>query len=380
MKIEKMKNIKIVSILFPALIAVLLGLVITKTPFKYSAFILFCIILISLRNYFYRNFEFFLCILIIFNFQTFYLLPKTGEFYQYRVMLLAVLIAYLFVHYLRNRSFDYGSYGIWIIAYLVIVAIGLFTASRFGQPLLLGVKAVKYLLLVMIYFLVVNIRIDINKFTRYLVIMAIVIAILAIFQFIFINKFVIFNAFEANLIRMGEERGNRVLVGSSIISLAATIAFAKYLRGHGIFYLYSFIGLFLHVIIVVRTRMLMAGIVLTSIVLYLISRRFSIKTIFISFFVIIFLSVALSTQLAIMKKNKLVSQTVRQVAGQSRHSGMEVDGYRTMARFNAYNFYIGQIKKHPLLGRGFWNFNWTRNNEEWLQDMGIHFSDIGIVH
>lgn len=360
---------KITLGLFSIFIALLIGNAIVSEAYRILLIIFLCGAMIAQRNVFYKNIELFLCVFIVINFNIFGLLPKFGEFYHFQETLLPIMVFYIFNLLLRNE-FGFGRYGLWIIAYVIILIFGIIVASRWGQPLSLGMKAIKFHMLILVYFLVVNCKIDVDKFTKYYVILGIVLAILTAFQYILLDKFLFFNLDEEKLLEYGKGiRGIRVTTGASLISTAAVIAFAKYLKKHGNLYLYIFLGLFMHVVLISKTRMLIVGIIMTSIVLYLIYRKFSLKRVFLTIVVMVIFSIVV-TKVSSLVENKYLETIKQDIEGEGT--------YRPRA--NAYDYYFNQFKKSPFVGYGYWNFVWKKNPEAQLQERGIHFSDIGITH
>jgi len=85
------------------------------------------LIILCTRRLYDRNFELFLCILIVINYEFFLLVPRFSEYGIYREILLPiVLFCFIENRFLlrlineyREVRFTYGRYGRWIIVYLV---------------------------------------------------------------------------------------------------------------------------------------------------------------------------------------------------------------------------------------------------------------------
>lgn len=365
---------KTTQILISLFIAMLLGSIYLKSfedP-RVLLSILFCLIVLLLRNRCYHNFEFFLCLLIFIYFETFYLVPKFGEHYNYKQFVLPILIIYLFDLFLTGK-FRFGRYGGWVIMYLVILAFGLIVSTYRGQPIIFGIKEIQYPMVIVIYFLIVggNINININKFTSYLVIMGVAVAALVALQYIFYDKFQ-FIHFEEDIQGQYETgiRGLRITLGHTLIATAAVVAFAKYLEKQGNIYLYTFISLLAYIILISKTRMLVMGIIMTSVILFLIYRRFSLKAISLICIVMIIFIFGI-TKISSITENKLVDVTYADFEGKSA-------SYIT--RVNSYLYYIDQFKKSALIGYGHLSPHWKGSLATRLMEKGIHISDIGIMH
>ena len=348
------------------------------------------LILVCTRRLYDRNFELFLCLLIIINFEFFSLLPRFSEHGIYREILLPIVLFYfledrflvqLFPEYEREQ-FSFGKYGSWIIIYMAIVALGIGVASFRGQPILLGIKAAKYYPLFLVYFIIVNHKIDINKFTRYFVILCCVLAALIGIQWVFFNKLELFYFYEdANLLRTGADTGLRIIVGAQFISISAVIAFAKYLKSRSKTYLCVFIGLFSTVIIIIQTRAAIIAILITTFFLFLNDRKFLIKRLAIGLYAIVFLSSLVvyceAYHPGLLARSRMVRITMENLQDLED----KTKGGSVYLRKKCYEYYFGEARKSILIGHGICNFTWEGNPEAWRQKvLGFYLSDIGIMH
>lgn len=361
---------KITQTIFAFFIALLCGVLITSGAYKllFVPF-LFCIIFL-LRNFCYRNLEIFLCILIFINFETFHLFPSIGQYYNYKLLIIPILFIFMLDIFLRG-DFKLGKFGGWALMFFGIVILGIFVASWWGQPFILGIKDVKTSMLFLSYFLIVNQKVDIDKFIKYFLSMGLMVSVVVIIQYIVYHKFHFIHLDEEQLEMYATQvRGLRIKEGAVLITTASVVSFARYLKSQNKWYLFLFIEFFMHVMFIIKTRMLLVGIFATVLTLYLIYRRFSISTVLSTMFGIVIFAI-ITLQLYAAGETKLIKATKEDL--QDTHGSYS-------ARLHAYNYYFSQFKKSPFFGYGCWNYDWKKNPEARLEARGIHFSDIGIIH
>jgi hypothetical protein len=320
-----------------------------------------------------RNIELFLCLLIMIFSEFFYLVPQIKGPEDYKVLLIPIVFILTFESLMRGKL-AMGRYGWWVISFLVISVLGVIVASFSGQSILLGIKAAKFIPLVMIYFLLAGREINVDKFTNYFVIMALAVAAAATFQHFFhggINLFPglpkegLSNLFERDLT-------NRVTVGHFIIPAAAIAAFARFNKSSNLLFLAAAIAMFVELLFVQQTRALLAATFLSMFVIYALSHR--ITPIRISAYIIfvgIFLTSLLFVSAADFENISLVKRT---------RTDIEKRKGSYQARINAYIYYWHQIEEKPIIGHGILNLNWVGNSEYMMRSRAVHLSDIGIIH
>lgn len=322
-----------------------------------------------------RNFELFLCLQIAIFSECFYLLPRIKGPEDYKLLLLP-MIAVLLFESLITRKLALGRYGGWVLSFLAISVLGVFVAWSSGQSLILGLKAAKFIPLVMVYFLVAGRGIQIEKFSIYFILMALAVSVVSLIFFAShgtVNPFV---GIEQKM--LVDHLGNpRVTVGQFVISTAAVMALARYKQNSNIMFLVAAVLLFAEVLFVQQTRGFVVAVFLGMIGVYALSTKLTPISISLYLLVIgsvfsagLFFSTADLSSLSVVKR----SQTDLVKRGGSYGSSVQ-------ARLNAYTYYWEQIQQNPLIGRGIYNFNWAGNNEKQLQALkGVHLSDIGITH
>lgn len=331
------------------------------------------LIFIGTRRIYQRNFELFLIVLVVINFDFFHLISVLRFSDSYKLIIAPILVIYLIELKMQKRIY-LGKYGGWIMMFFALLVFGILIAAIQGQPLILGIKAVKFYSLILIYFVIVNHKVDINKFIKYLSILAIVIAGLAAIQSISQGAFDIFSARNAD-----EVRKYRVIEGSFVISTAIVLSFCNYLKKMGTYYLFVFLALFVHLVFVIQTRALMAGVILTCVLVYFIYNKFSFKAIAAFALVILILSLVVIpfvsfSDIPIVKRTLMDIESIRDIKPSKAGSSPFV------ARYYTYEYYLGQLAESPVFGLGFRSLFWIGNPEIYAYlRKGFALSDIGVM-
>ncbi len=318
-----------------------------------------------------RNFELFLCLLLVIYFEFFYILPQTAG-YKY---LLLPMILILFGVDLIQGNLALGRYGWWVIGYFAISILGLMVAYFAGQEIVLGIKAAKFIPFVLIYFMVAGRKVDADKFIKYFVLMSLCVAFLAAICY-FTNKAL--NPFLGMpKDYLADQIGRpRITIGQFVIASSAVMAFAAYRKGNGIWYLAAAAGLFAEIVVVQQTRGFIAGVFLAGIVVYIVSRPLTVLRLS---WLITLLGLSLIAGMALTVSDlskigffkRIESDLVKR---EGRYGGS------LQARLNAYQYYWGVIENNYLVGRGLLNLNWQGNQDRYLRETyKIYLSDIGIM-
>lgn len=339
----------------------------------FAVYICISFIMLGLSWFLYRrNFEMFLCLLIVIYYEFFYIFPLAVG---YKYILLPIVFI-LFTINLIKGNLSLNRYGLWIIGYLAISWFSIVVAYFAGQDIILGIKAAKFIPLVLIYFVVVNQKIDLYKFLKYFLWIGLGIAALcAVFSLTHasINPFLgMPKDFVSN------QAGRlRITIGQFVISAAALMAYAAYLKGKGIGYLAAAAGLFLEVIMIQQTRGFIAGIVLSGIFINMVSRKLTAIRLSLGLTILGSMMIAMTvlsyTDLTKIEFFKRIDADLKKTEGSY--------GGSIQARIDGYKYYSKVIEKNLMTGRGLLNFNWSGNTERYLQEYhSIHLSDIGIMH
>jgi hypothetical protein len=319
-----------------------------------------------------RNIELFLCFLIAINFDFFSILPK---FVGYQYLLLPIIFVLLFESLLTGKL-ALGRYGWWIIAFLGITVMGIYVAKTYGQGISLGIKAAKFMPLILVYFLLACRKVAVEKFATYFIAMALVVAALATISTMTNGTINFFPGIPKDMLH--EQMGRlRITAGQYVISAAAVMAFARYANDSRIRYLFASAVLFAEVIFIQQTRGFIVAIFLSMCVVYVLSHK--LTPLRLSIYLIL-TGCCLCSWLVLSSMDLSGIGFVKRSQGDLVKRGGKFGG-SLQARMNGYNFYWDQMQKYMITGRGLQNFNWEGNKERELQKyMGIHLSDIGVIH
>lgn len=321
-----------------------------------------------------RNIELFLCILIIIYSEFFYLIPQIKGPEDYKLLLLPIIVILMFESFFSGKL-ALGRYGWWVISFLIISLFDVIIAYLSGQSFILGIKAAKFIPLVMVYFLLPRREIKTDKFIKYFIIMALAIAFISTIQYVLHGRPNLFpglplDKFSGNVFERSAVF--RVTIGQFVIPAAALAALARYGQSSRLIYLLTAVALFLEVLLVQQTRMFIAALFISAVFVYALSHKLSalrMAAYFMCAGVLVIFMLFFSA--SDFKDVSLVKRTTTDFA-QRRGS--------YQARVNAYKYYWQEIKDKPIAGHGILNFNWEGNKERKLQQLGMHLSDIGMIH
>ncbi|HBG04809.1 MAG: hypothetical protein A2075_11580 [Geobacteraceae bacterium GWC2_58_44] len=337
--------------------------------------VLSCISLVILGFswFLYRRYlELFLCLLILINFEFFFVLPASVG---YKYLLLPIVFVLLFEGLLTGKL-AMGRYGWWIISFLAISVMGIAVAWSYGQGIALGIKAAKFIPLVLVYFLLAGRQINLEKFAWYFIAMSLLVAALASVCYLTHGAVNPFPAAPEHMLT--EEPGKlRITIGQYVIAASSVMAFARFSNSSRLWYLFASAALFAEVIVVQQTRGFIAAIFASMFVVYVLSKKLTILRL--SAYVV-FTAFCFGLWLTLPELDLSGVDFVKRTRVDLHGRGGSYGG-SLQARLNGYDLYWKQMQKAPVVGRGLQNFNWQGNQERNLQKyLGIHLSDIGIVH
>ena len=317
-----------------------------------------------------RNPELFLCCLLFLNFECFYLLPQIGEAENYK-MLVLTMFPILLCELALRRKLTWGRYGHVIVSFLLLSAIAVAVALVSGQEIILGIKAAKMRILALAYFFVVALEINDVKFAKYFVIMGVVVAGIIFLGYALYGHINIFAYAPAKdfHVRSGHLR---MVIGAPLIAASACVAFARFVRTSSAFYLAAAVLLFMEMMFIQQIRIYVAGIFLSMLVLYGLSRSISVGRILVYVMVaLVFMAFWQFWLKSGVENVGLVKLTQSEVMHQGGSYG---------ARVQAYAYYWREIETSIFFGNGIRHSEWEKNPELRMQLRGIHLSDIGIMH
>lgn len=328
-----------------------------------------CLFYVFLRFLYTKNTELYICILIWINFDFFYLVPQIGQYDNYPLLILPTLILIIAEFLIRGKLKFGKSSGILVSCFCALLILGVLTAYTNGQSLVLGLKAIKFSLLILIFFTVTSQHVNIEKLGDYIIFMSLILV-----AFLFIDLFVI----QKNMLFVDSEKylntrggGLRFSVGYYVIAIACIFSFIKFLKKMSFIHLSIFLVIACYIFFVIQTRMLIFGVFLSCFSIVVILNKIS-PGLIIS---ILFLSLLAASSILLVgnyfTKVGIVEQTITDV---------EKKRGNYQARVLGYSYYLNKISKSPIWGYGYENINWDKSIEIQLQENGIYKSDIGITH
>ncbi len=342
------------------------------------------------RPLYLKNFELFLVSLIPINYQFFHLVPRIGVYDNYQESLLVVILFYFletcFIAKVVHRSQDTckktSEYDVIMYFFFAVIFYAFALALLRGQGIMLTIKAAKLYPLLLVYYIISYNDIDIDKFCKYFVILALLLATLTSIQWIFINRVSIFYFYAdaAAHIRHDTYRGIRIVEGSMVISIATIISASYLLKRFSWKYLLFSLALFAQLCLVVKTRTEIFGILLTILIVsYLYFRGAISKMLILTYILLFFITLSFqfgTTQSYFTKHFSMITGTIVDFAGLSA----PISYGDLSIRQKCFYYYLADMFRGNLLGRGLLSTSWSGSTE--LYEMNIlHFylADIGVM-
>lgn len=319
---------------------------------------------------FLKQFEFFILLVLIINEEFFYLVPRQALGNRQLQGLLYVILFTLGIAYFfrdkRSREIDFSG---MVIALLFISCLGVLNSFFHGQPLVLGVKAAKGYALVLFYFIFMSKDIKTEKLLRFVVMAGVALTFLNNLQFVLHGRLNLFHV-AGEMERAGQLR---FLIGDYFMIFSPLMAFSEYLKSKKKLYLLAFVYITATVIIQGQTRAVMWGFFVTVLILLYVSRQVDLKKAVLIGIPGLILLIWIAPLIQSTFLGELYLITKNEIAGRGGNVGV---------RFDTYDYYLREIKKSPIIGRGIWNeaFDiYMGNNPEDVKYRGIHLSDIGLT-
>lgn len=344
------------------------------------------------RRLYYRNFELFLCVLIPVNFDFFHLVPRIGQFDIYREILLVVVIFYFVEEIFMRRLLAgrnvmgtrLGKYGTLVVFYLFLVFLGAVISFANGQGINFGLKAIKWYPTILIFFIVAKKGINLEKFYKYFLWLASIVAILLLLQYLAYEKINIFYDYEDTITHVrgiNSIRGLRILEGDTVINIGLLIACSLFIKHKKPILLLNISLLLFVILAVIKTRMEIAAIMVTLVFIYLsykgLPLQKMIRAVCLVWLLFILFLLLPAINPALVTKNKFVAETVYDIQGTSSfhaHGSLYI-------RLLTYEYYWAQVKQRWLIGRGVQNPNWQGNDDSYvIKRHNFHLADIGMFH
>jgi len=312
-----------------------------------------------------RMSEAFILLVLAVNQEMFYLLPEDllgGARYQgllYVLLLITGVMAFFLGNWEHSSRFKPH-----VFVFLALTILSVIYTTLHGQPLIMGIKAAKSFFLILFFFVFISKRINFERLFRYIVLAGVLLT--------FINNIQYFTGIQffhytREMQRVGQVR---FLVGDIFLNYALIIAFGEYLRSKKKWYLMASAYITVTVIFQGQTRMAIFGLFITLLVLMYLMEFLDVKrAVFVGvpLFVVMIWLVPVIQSTFFGDLYRLTRYELKQRGG---NFGVRLD---------TYDYYLKEIKKSPVIGRGIWNDEWKQNNPEDMKHQGLHLSDIGMA-
>ena len=341
------------------------------------------------RRLFYKNIELFICLLIPVNFEFFHLLPRIGQYDNYREALLVILFLHLVEFYFlrpvvvgrkknprQSHFFTYLVFG-----YLALVVNGVITAMFAGQSLVLGIQAMMFQLTILVFFLIAYRDFNIYKFLDYLFILIGCLGLLLVIQYIMFDYYHFFHFYkdtDTHVRDLNELRGLRLVEGVELIAICSVAAFTRFMQSEKMRYLLAFLFFFCVIVFVAKYRAYILSIPVACFIIYFLYHGLHPRVILLTGLVLLIVPVlvlVLVNTPAIME-HQIVKSVAKDIEGiTAGHGNLSI-------RLLCYQYYYTDtVNNHLWLGRGILNNNWEGNpTGKLIRTLAIYLSDIGVFH
>ena len=362
-KIKYSNPQKYIFFLILTVFALLVGKSIVSEYFLFLLFILFSIVILYL---YFKRIEFFILLILVIDEELFFLLPKEllGK-YNYRGLLYVILLIILPCLFLiKNKKYEKKFIFLAFALLLMILIASLNTLSQ-GQPLALGLKAELGYYNILFYFVFASKKIDMKKLFTMIIIAGVVLCILNNLQYIFFGSIKIFNYY-----RSVERAGVfRYLVGEIYIYFSSIIAFGEYLSTKKKRFLIAFVYILVTLIVQIQIRASIWGFTVMILTLLYLTKKINIIKAALITVPLVSLFIWFLPAINSTFVGKLFDLTKYEISQKTGNVGI---------RFDAYDYYLGEIVKSPIIGGGIWNYAFKENPEH-KQYIGLFLDDIGVI-
>jgi hypothetical protein len=284
----------------------------------------------------------------------------------------------------KGRSLEkrnYYNYGKIIFFFAIIIIWGILIAGYNGQNLIIGLKTAKYYPILLLYFIIAQKNIDQHKLFKYIIFLSLSIACLVFVQYIFWGKIQIFYFYDDSVFHVrGVEtvRGLRIPLASSLIYISSVLSFSMFLNSKNKSWLFLFLIFFLHTFFIIKTRVALAGVLMSIFLIsYFKNRTYSKKNFGKMFFVTSVLMLLIYTMAfkpPFLMDFNLLKETTEDILNLGETGSLT-------ARFSSLQYYWGQFVENAFLGRGLLSDNWDNNPDLFIkQRYSYHLHDLGLFH
>jgi hypothetical protein len=268
-------------------------------------------------------------------------------------------------YFFKNKNENEVSFTGLAIVLIIMATVGVVNAFFQGQPIPLGLGASRTYFIILFYLVFMSKRIETQKLFNLIIFAGIFICLVSNISYLLHGKINLFSV-PIEEVRAGQLR---LLPASFFIVFSSLIVFGEYIRKKNRLYLALFIYMSATVVIQEQSRAALGGIIFTAIILLVLAKKINfVKAIILGgpafALLIILLPIFQSTFFG-----KLYDLTRYEITSTGGGVGHRID---------TFNYYYGEIRKSPIIGRGIWNMGFRGYNPENMQDRFMYLSDIGI--
>ena len=285
---------------------------------------------------------------------------------DFSLMLYILLFITVYIKYFRFKRKKYRYKFIVIFPIILAITSSYMGLKVYNQPFILGFIPQRFFILTYLLYFPIKKMIDCNKknidyIKNVLIYIGTIELVLFIAQYFLIDKVVYL--FVRISSRFGE---TRLPIESFLLLILPFILINEIFNKRNIKRNYFLLGLNLfYIVFVIKTRMVILGIVCTLSLLIFVYKKGSNK-ILVILLLIVFAIIGVNTDIG--------KSYLRSVSKEYRHNDVN-----SLVRKEAQTFYIIETSKSPLLGRGFVNTKWSNATKISMYDKGYYFNDNGII-
>jgi hypothetical protein len=345
-------------------IALLGSKVLTSGYYKYLLILSFlgAVLFLYLKQY-----ELFILLVVVLNGEFFFLLPREilGRA-NYQDLLYIILPITGAWYFFRKSDRDEKNFNGFTISFLLLILMGVFNSYSQGQPIILGLKAAKGYYLVLFYFVFMGKIINRQRLFKLIVITGVLLSFLNNIQYFYFGGLKIFHV-SSSLERAGQLR---FLVGDFFTIFAPIIALSVYITAKKKLYLVAFFYMLGTVIVQAKTRAVIWGFIITILLMMYYSKKINLLKVVFAGIPLLAAFVWLLPLIKSTAFGEIYEVTKYEFTAKTGNVGI---------RFDAYDYYVSEISKSPIIGRGIWNYLFRENNPEDVEKRGLYLADIGIT-
>jgi hypothetical protein len=346
---------------------VLARLILSRSVLLFLGAGLFVILVFAL---YLKSFEALILFALAINEEFFLLIPRAplGK-YNFQALLYVILIVVAFLTVFLGAERRKLVFGPQVVGLFLLTVMGIANSFFHGQPAGLSLKAGLGYYLILFYFVFSSKVIDQRKLFSLMATMGVVLTFLNNLQYVFFGRLRIFD-YDREMIRQGRLR---FLVPEMFLIFTAIFVFAAYLSYKKKGYLWASAYMLGTILIQGQTRAHAWGLFVAVFGLLVLSKKLTVPK-----------ALALgipALAVAVWLLPLLRNTTFGRMFELTRDELSSEKG-SIAVRMETYDYYLGEIAKSPLIGRGIWNdlFDaYMGDNPEDVKYKNLHLSDVGLL-